>query len=114
MQHPELSMRDRAIEMLADVIYGDAKITCTYTDLSLFPIDGPKAWDLEIRTTKGYRFTFYMEGINIAGVKEAIDTDGRRLVDRTRPLAILTGIPGSELATLEETVLTALSHAIPK
>lgn len=114
MQHPDLAKYERAKEILAGVIFGDLKITSVYTDLSVYPTDGPQAWELDVKVTRNISLTFHMEGANISGVREFIDTDGRRLVDPAHALAVLSGMPGPLLAALEQAVMSALSHALPK
>lgn len=112
--HPDLLLRARAKEMLDDLIDGNVIITHVWFDLATLPVDGAAtAWYLQIKTTKHYQFTFHMEGTNIAAVREAIDTDGRRLVDPASPLNPLSAIPGPRLADLDQTVFSALAQILP-
>lgn len=110
----ELSMGNKAADILKNIASEGLLIAYVYTNIKIIPENSCTIWSVEIKTDKGHHLTLQLEGNNVTRCREIIDFDGHRLIGRHNPLTVLSWLEGPEMADLDQVVLTAVTQILPK
>lgn len=108
-----IAQGERAKEILISIADESIRIAYLMPGRTKVPRDDCECWDLMLRTTAGHVLTLVMEGVNIASLSTLVDFDGRRLIDRHNPLAVMDWLDGPTAAQLDQAVLDAVAQVIP-